>query len=307
MAWDGSILYFSSLIFTALAVFIVAYSIFSDEEKFLTAEKLDSGDERPIQSQTSKDFVLKYSRPFFKRYLSPIVAGSKARHKIRQKYRKALFNAGLDQELSTSDFFSFKLFLILGFPVLFFFFREMMDANWNPFYSLFFSVLGYFYPDLWLKQKIDQRKEKVLIAMPFVVDMLALCMEVGVDFPEAMSRVIEKADPSPLVGELETLLKEIRIGSSRQDALRQLAWRVDVLSVSSFCATLIAADEVSASVPKILKSLSGELRMKRSSRAEEKGAKASAKIIIPGILFILPAIVIIAGGPMILELIAGGN
>lgn len=302
MIWDGTFLYFVALFFTGISIFIIAYSIFSEEEKFQTGEQLANEDSSEGNKKTNEDFILKYSRPFFRRYLSPVVAGLKARHRIRQKYKRKLYNAGLAKILTPEDFFAFKLFLIVGFPILFIVLRELFSTDWNPFYAPLTSVAGYFYPDLWIRGKISQRKEEVIVAMPFVVDMLALCMEVGVDFPEAMSRVIERAEPSALTEELEVLLKEVRIGSSRQEALRQLAWRIDVMSVSSFCATLIAAEEVSASVPKILKSLSAELRMKRSSRAEEKGAKATSKIIIPSILFILPAIGILAVGPMFLKL-----
>jgi tight adherence protein C len=122
----------------------------------------------------------------------------------------------------------------------------------------------------------------------------------------AIQKVIEKAPPSPLVDEFETLIRETRIGSTRAEGLRQLAWRTDVISINSFCATLIAADSVGASIAPLLKQLSTEMRQKRSSEAEKKGATAATKILFPMILFIMPAVMIAIGGPMFVKFL-GGN
>ena len=121
----------------------------------------------------------------------------------------------------------------------------------------------------------------------------------------AIQRIIEKAPMSPLVEEFETLIKETKIGSSRSEGLRQLGWRVNVIEINSFCATLIAADSVGASIGPLLKQLSTDLRVKRSSRAEQLGATAATKILIPMIFFILPAVLVAIFAPMLLKMMAG--
>jgi tight adherence protein C len=167
------------------------------------------------------------------------------------------------------------------------------------------GVVGYFYPNIWLDGMIKRRSDMVLRAMPFIVDMLALSVEAGLDFMAAIQRVIEKAPPSPLTEEFETLIKETKIGSSRAEGLRQLGWRVNVIEINSFCATLIAADSVGASIAPLLKQLSNELRIKRSSRAEQQGATAATKILIPMIFFILPAVLVAIFAPMLLKMMSG--
>ncbi len=122
----------------------------------------------------------------------------------------------------------------------------------------------------------------------------------GLDFVAALSRILKKAPPSSLLDEFETVVKEIQLGSTRAQALKQLAWRGDTMELTSFCATLIAADSVGASIGPILKSLSGEIRMKRSAMVEKKGATAANKLLIPMIGLILPAIVCVIGGMMYL-------
>jgi tight adherence protein C len=139
------------------------------------------------------------------------------------------------------------------------------------------------------------------------VDLLALSTEAGLDFMGAIGKVVEKAKPSPLVQELEMLLKEIKIGASRAEAMRSMAWRIDLMEINSFVAVLISADEMGASIGKILRQQSEQIRHQRFIRAEKAGAKASQAVLIPMMLFIMPAIFIIIFGPFILGMRAEGN
>ena len=142
--------------------------------------------------------------------------------------------------------------------------------------------------------------------MPFIVDMLALSVEAGLDFMAAMQKVIEKAPPSGLSEEFEIMLKETKVGASRAEGLRQLSWRTDTLPVASFCATLIAADAVGASIAPILKTLAAELRQKRSAEAEKAGATAATKILFPMMFLIMPSVAIVIMAPIALQFMAGG-
>ena len=101
------------------------------------------------------------------------------------------------------------------------------------------------------------------------------------------------------------MIKETKIGLSRAEALRQLSWRVDTLPVASFCATLISADAVGADIAPILKTLAKEIRQKRSSMAEQEGAKAATKILLPMIFITLPAVLLIIAAPMVMKLMGG--
>ncbi|MBP9674224.1 MAG: type II secretion system F family protein [Bacteriovoracaceae bacterium] len=294
-------LFYASIILMGIAVFIIANIFLVDEVKYKTTEVLEE-----VQSDNKNaaaGFVLKYSRPFFRRYVSPMVSTMKNKKEIREKYKQKLAASGLYKELSSDDFFAFKLFLILGFPVMFLVVRTFLEESWSLWLVPITSVVGFFYPDFWIKGKIQKRQQNILHNMPFMVDMLALSVEAGLDFMAAISRVIDKAPKSSLVEEFETLIKEIKIGSSRAEALRNMAWRIDLLPVSSFCATLIAADSVGANIGPILKDLSVEIRQKRSAEAEKAGATAATKILFPMIFLILPAVVIIIMAPIIFQFI----
>lgn len=300
---ENYLLFIAPLILVFIAIFLIVRVFMEDQDKFKTQEAFEEAEN--TNKNKNQIFFIKITKPFYKRYFVPLVQGSKNKQGIRSKYRQKLANAGLSKEMSPEEFVALKFFMILGGPFVFLVVRWIMEETWPLSITPVMAVVGYFYPDIWLSGLIKRRADDVLRAMPFIVDMLALSVEAGLDFMAAIQRVIEKAPSSPLVEEFETLIRETKIGSSRAEGLRQLGWRVNIIEINSFCATLIAADSVGASIGPILKQLSGELRVKRSSRAEQLGATAATKILIPMIFFILPAVLVAIFAPMVLKMMSG--
>lgn len=299
---EYNLLYYSPLVLIFIAIFIVIRLFMEEQDKFKTQEALE--DAENTAKVKSEPLFIKVTKPFYKRYFVPLTQG-KNKQKFRNMYRQKLANAGILKEMSPEEFQALKLFMILGGPMVFLVVRFILEETWPLSYTPLMGIAGYLYPNMWLAGMIKRRNDEVLRALPFIIDMLALSVEAGLDFMAAIQRVIEKAPKSALVEEFETLIKETKIGSSRAEGLRQLGWRVNIIEVNSFCATLIAADSVGASIGPILKQLSAELRVKRSSRAEQAGATAATKILLPMIFFILPAVLVAIFAPMLLQMIAG--
>jgi tight adherence protein C len=272
-------------------------TVFSDEERRSAGRAL--GNYR-ADAPDAGNIILRYSRPFFSRYLVPIVEEMKIEDTRKQLKRK-LASAGLSEVLTPDELFSFKLFLIVGFPFLLIFMKLAWEMDVPAYMFPISMLIGYYYPDkLWLGSVIKNRQADIKRAMPFVVDLLALSTEAGLDFMGAIGKVVEKARPSPLVQELDMLLKEIKVGSSRAESMRNMAWRIDLMEVNSFVAVLISADEMGASIGKILRQQSEQIRHERFIRAEKAGAKATQMVLLPMMLFIMPAIFIIIFGPFVL-------
>jgi len=302
--YEGSnILYYAALGLVGLAVFLIAKTIFQDEDQFQAQEKLEDNKEK--DEIAKHGIVLRYSRPFFKRYFSPIVSGMKNKKSFKERYRRKLAAAGLTNILTPEDFFAFKLFLIIGFPLLFMAIRLFLGEEWPMSLIPVLAFIGFYYPDIWINGKIQDRQKEIIMSMAFGVDMLALSVEAGLDFVAAMAKVIEKAKANALTEEFENVIREIKIGASRAEALRNLAWRVDLIQISSFCATLIAADSVGASIGPILKSLAVEIRQKKSAEVEKAGATAATKILFPMMFLIIPSVLVIVFAPIVLEAING--
>lgn len=280
-----------------VAIYFMVRTVFSDEERRSAGRAL--GNYR-ADAPDAGNIILRYSRPFFSRYLVPIVEEMKIEDTRKQLKRK-LASAGLSEVLTPDELFSFKLFLIVGFPFLLIFMKLAWEMDVPAYMFPISMLIGYYYPDkLWLGSVIKNRQADIKRAMPFVVDLLALSTEAGLDFMGAIGKVVEKARPSPLVQELDMLLKEIKVGSSRAESMRNMAWRIDLMEVNSFVAVLISADEMGASIGKILRQQSEQIRHERFIRAEKAGAKATQMVLLPMMLFIMPAIFIIIFGPFVL-------
>jgi tight adherence protein C len=147
----------------------------------------------------------------------------------------------------------------------------------------------------------------VIKALPFVVDLLALSTEAGLDFIGAIQKVVEKAAPSPFIDELTQVLKEIKVGSSRAEALREMAFRINMQEVNSFVAVLVSADQMGASIGKVLRQQSEQIRTLRFLRAEKAGAVAAQKLMFPTFALILPAILIVMLAPFALQAMLEGS
>ncbi len=300
-------LFYASIFLVGLVCFIIANAFLEKEEAFKAAATVGEAEKKEEIDYRKFGSILSYSRPFFKRYFTPIVAGMKGKKKLKDKYRKVLAAAGLTEAMTAEDFVAFKLFLVLAFPILFIAVRTFLEETWPLKIIPALAAVGYIYPDIWVRGLADRRKLEVLSNMPFAVDMLALSVEAGLDFLAAMQKVIEKARPSALTEEFTIVQKEIKIGASRAEGLRNLAWRVDMIPISSFCATLIAADSVGANIGPILKNLSVEIRQKKSAEVEKAGATAATKILFPMLFLIVPAVFLIVAAPIVLEMITGGK
>lgn len=302
--WKESydLLYYAPLVLVFIAIFIIVRLFMEEQDKFKTQEALE--DAENTAKVKNQPLFIKVTRPFYKRYFLPMTQG-KNKQKYRTQYRQKIANAGMSKDITPEEFMALKFFMILGGPFAFLAVRFIMEETWSLSITPVMGLVGYIYPDIWLKGLIEKRSQEILRAMPFIVDMLALSVEAGLDFMAAIQRVIEKAPPSALNDEFETLVRETKIGSSRAEGLRQLGWRVNIIEINSFCATLIAADSVGASIGPLLKQLSSELRVKRSARAEQAGATAATKILIPMIFFILPAVLVAIFAPMVLKMMSG--
>ena len=297
----SDLIYLAAIVSMGLAVLLLANTMFQEEEEYQAEEKLKESESK--ESVLDHGIVLRYSQPFFRRYVVPVVKSLKNKENIQKKYKRKLASSGLTEVLTPAEFFSFKIFLVIGFPIIFVILREFLEEDWSLQWIGGIAIFGFFYPDIWINGKIKSRQKEIIRAMPFAVDMLALSVEAGLDFIAALSKVREKAKPSALTYEFERLLKEIKIGASRAESLRNMSWRIDLIQVSSFCATLIAADSVGASIGPILKSLAVEIRQKKSSDIEKAGATAATKILFPMLFLIVPAVFIVVAAPVFLQLL----
>lgn len=160
-------------------------------------------------------------------------------------------------------------------------------------------------PDIWLYGAIKRRHLSIMKSLPFVLDLLTLSVEAGMDFVSALQRNCEAKKMTPLNEELLRMTKEIQVGSSRKEALRNMANRVREPNLRAFASALIQADELGVPIGTMLRIQSEQMRSKRFDYAEQMAAKAPVKMLGPLMLCIFPAVFIILLMPIISNTLKG--
>jgi len=167
------------------------------------------------------------------------------------------------------------------------------------------AVAGYLLPDLYLRVRTAQRREAVREGLPDMVDLLLVCVESGLALDGAINRVSrEIAARSPaLAEELALVGTELRIGASRERALRNLATRTGVPEVGAFVAALLQADRFGTTIADSMRVHAEDLRLRRQYRAEEAAARIPTQLLFPLVLTIFPALFVVLVGPAAIGLV----
>jgi tight adherence protein C len=166
---------------------------------------------------------------------------------------------------------------------------------------IIFTSLGFFFPQLWLQSRINSRQHEVRKAMPDALDLLTICVEAGLGFDAAMSKVSEKWE-NELSLALSRAIREIQLGKTRREAMRDMADRLGIAEMTSFVAAVIQSEILGVSLSKVLRIQSDQMRVKRRQRAEEEAHKAPIKMILPMALLTFPSIMIILLTPAAIQI-----
>lgn len=256
--------------------------------------------------QEKKVFVppiyLKLTKPLLKPGYLEIATGFWKAEQLKEWKRK-LVSAGLARFVEPEHFVAAKFWLTTIVGLFMIFNMAFAEEPLPPLAAIGFVLLAFFFPNLHIKSLRDVRQQDIRLAMPYVVDLLALSTEAGLDFMGSISKVVDRAPNGALIEELSTLLKDIQLGSTRAQALRAMAERIDMGEITSFVAVLVSSDQMGASIGVVLRAQSESMRVERLVKAEKMGAQASQKILIPLALFILPAVMLMIFAPLILGML----
>ena len=185
------------------------------------------------------------------------------------------------------------------FTILRFWIFKIMSYQMIVMFGVLSALLGFYLPDIWLRQKTDKRKEKILNALPDALDLLVVCVESGMGLDSAIYRVAQemRLNSPELSDELQLMNLELRAGKSRRDALKNLALRTNLEEINSLVTLLIQTDQFGTSMADALRIYSDSYRTQRYQRAEELAAKLPVKLIFPLVIFIFPALFVVLLGP----------
>jgi tight adherence protein C len=170
--------------------------------------------------------------------------------------------------------------------------------------SIYFGVMGYVLPSWMVGRRLKKRQKEMQKALPDALDMLVVSVEAGLGLNQALVRVSEEIYRiSPVLSEQLALVNlEIRAGTSREEALRNLAERTGLQDISSLVGMLIQTDRFGTSVAQALRVHSETMRTKRRQRAEEAAAKTTIKMVFPLVFCIFPALFVVILGPALIQI-----
>jgi len=162
------------------------------------------------------------------------------------------------------------------------------------------------YPGLWLTGAVQARHREIQRALPFVLDLLTLSVEAGMDFMSSLQRNIERRTIDALGEELIRVVREIQVGKTRRVALRDMAIRVNLPDLRAVVNALVQADELGVSIGSILHIQADQMRQRRFERAERLANEAPVKMLFPLMVFIFPSVFLVLLGPVIARMLEQG-
>jgi len=238
----------------------------------------------------------------------------------RKKVGRDLISSGFDSLVSPSEFLATKALLPLVIGPAFCailatslrqlnvsegsFGATLLNREWI-FYILTLLML-YIYPVSWLKNAVRARHRAIERGLPFVLDLLTLSVEAGLDFISALKRILERRKVDALSEELIRSLREMQVGRTRKEALKEMSHRINHSDITSVVNALVQADELGVSIGNILRIQSDQMRVRRFQRAEKAGNEAPVKLLFPLVCFIFPSVFLVLLGPIIIEMMKKG-
>jgi len=238
--------------------------------------------------------MVRYFSADVRRKMSPI---------MYEKMQIRLSSAGMSYAILPEEFLILRfvcLLLTSTFAAIAFWSFSPMRAELNLL-AVASVPLGFLYPDIWLRDRIKERRFRVAKEFPFLLDVLVLSMRAGLNYAISLGQAVNRLPNGPTKEEFQKLLREVRAGKSRREALLDLGRRMDIESVHAFVAAVNQADETGAEIGDVLSAQAMQRRQERFNAAEAQANKAPVKMLVPLMLFLFPIIFLLVAFILIVE------
>ncbi|PCJ15536.1 MAG: type II secretion system protein [Gammaproteobacteria bacterium] len=262
---------------------------------------------RAIEDEEWRDtppFIFRIFRPLtrlFAHYVKPKIPET-----YYQKLSNKMSTAGLSYTLVPEELVTLRFILLFVVSLIFgtlLTFSQQFELRAA---SLVFILLSFFYPQLWLNDKVKMRRIKIEREFPFLLDLLVLAMQAGLNYSTSLSQSVVNLPESAVKEEFSRLLREIRAGKDRRAALNDMGQRMDVPSISNFVAAINQAEETGGEIGDVLKAQAKQRRVERFNNAEKAANQAPVKMILPLVLFLFPVLFMLVGFVMMAKAVEAG-
>jgi tight adherence protein C len=222
-------------------------------------------------------------------------------------WSKKLVQAGFWSPEAPRIFFGSRVVLAAGLIILSVVGGAFLNVRLptSLLFALWLGGLGWWVPSWYVLQRRRKRRDEISAALADALDLLVACVEAGIGLNQALVRVAEEVrnTSEALSAELMMVNLEIRAGTPRDQALRNLAERTGLEDVENLVSTMIQTERFGTSVGRALRVQSDTLRQKRRQRAEEAAAKTTIKLVFPLVMFIFPSLFVVVLGPAAIQVV----
>ena len=226
-----------------------------------------------------------------------------------ESLRARLIAAGYNSPLAPKLFTAIRLAMLVLLPSVLIGAIFLGGSEVSPlklyFFGVALAVFGLYAPNLFISAKADRRREAIVNGFPDSLDLMLVCVEAGLGMEAAFDRVgREMLNSHPLVAQMLSIVTlELRAGSTREEALRNMASRTQVTEIRSFATLLIQSDKLGSSIGETLRVYASEMREKRRMRAEEKAHRLPVLLSVPLVACMLPVMIGVLMVPAIIRVI----
>lgn len=179
-------------------------------------------------------------------------------------------------------------------------------SSFSPWILLGMALLGWYYPRIWVHDIRRRHVARILKQLPIYLDFLTLAVEAGLNLNGALKHAVEKGPDGPLRREFEHMLRDLKSGLSRTEALRRLDERVEIREISNFVGVVIQADRMGSGTAAALRFQADQRRVERFQRAEKQAMEAPVKLVFPLLVFIFPITFIVLAFPIVMKFMQEG-
>lgn len=169
------------------------------------------------------------------------------------------------------------------------------------------ALMGFFYPRIWLGDLLKARRSELLKTLPFYLDIITLCVEAGLNLQGALNQAVSKGPKGVLRDEIQRVLRDIRAGKARAEALRGMSERLNEPNVTHFVTAVIQAERMGMNLGPVLRAQADQRRSERFLRAEKLAMEAPVKMLFPLIAFIFPCTFIVLFFPIAMKFMYPGT
>lgn len=213
--------------------------------------------------------------------------------------------SGMLYLMSPTQFWSLCFISGAGFAAIAYSLLAVADID-NGMIVLATATFGFIYPRVWLKDTLKKRQKQIVRHLPVYLDFLTMGVEAGLNMAGAITQAVAKGPAGPLKNEFASVLRDLRSGLTRAEALRRLDERVRIPQVTSFVSAVVQAERMGASLGPTFRNQADQRRIERFQAAEKLAMEAPVKLIFPLVAFIFPTTFLVLMFPIAVKFMQSG-